>query len=324
MARKWRGHFDSTPDDERLLMAEDWAKFFRDLITTGVRNGGDNLRVTPAGYLDINIRAGMANIEGYILRIEEDENGTEYPLTLPTPHNQFPRIDRVILRLDRSIETRDIIPMILTGVASNTPAPPELVRNDIVWDISLARIRVAANSTTVLSSEITDERLDESVCGLINSVLGLDSSVWQTQFDEFMAYLGTQNEEFLDNQNNIFLNAFNAIGETAGNLLNLIETAAFTYTNNNFDDWSAKPGTTRTTVFHPDGSISEQYVLTAAPETVIADKFTEFPDDSAVIETVHFYSHSFTLGTNTVQTVDNTRVKTTAFNPDETITEVIL
>jgi hypothetical protein len=322
MARKWQGHFDSTPDDERLLMAEDWAKFFRDLITTGIRNGGDNLRVTPGEYLTINISAGMANIEGYIIRIEADENGALYPITLPTPHNQFPRIDRVILRLDRSIDIRAITPMVLMGVASNNPTPPDLMRNDIIWDISLAQIRVAANATTIITEEITDERLDENICGLINSLLGLDSSVWQAQFDAFMAYLATQNQEFIDEQNIFFVSALNAFNAEAGSLLNLIETTAFTYTNNNFDDWSVKPGTTRTTAFNPDGSIFEEYALTAAPETIIATKTTVF-SGSSVMETAVFNAYSFSIGGNTVQTVANTRTKSTEFNSDGSITEVI-
>jgi hypothetical protein len=323
MARKWRGHFDSTPDDERLLMAEDWAKFFRDLITTGVRNGGENLQTVAGEHLNVNIKTGMANIEGYILRIEEDENGSLWPLTIAEPHNQYPRIDRVILRLDRSIQTRDITPMILTGAAGSNPNAPELTRNGVVWDISLARINVAANATVIRESEITDERFDESVCGLINSVLGLDSSEWQRQYDEFIASVNAQNQEFIDERNNSFTSALNAFNQSAADILDLFETTAFTYTNNNFDDWSVKPGTTRSTKFNSDGSVLERYVLTAAPSVIIADKLTEFPDDSTVVETVNFHAYSFTIGANTVKTTESARIKTTAFNADGTIEEVV-
>ncbi len=182
MAKIWFGHFDSTEEDPRLLLAEDWAAYFRSFITNGVKNGGTNLQVTSTGTMNVNIGMGVANIEGYIFIASDDGSG---PLSVEIPlrASDFPRIDRVVLRLDRSVNVRSIAPVVISGVAAQSPSPPPLTRNSVIYEISLAQIRVNAGAQSIQPAHITDERLNTSVCGLMNSVLGIDTSLWQAQFD---------------------------------------------------------------------------------------------------------------------------------------------
>lgn len=198
MAKLWYGHFDSIAGDKRELLAEDWARYIRSFITNGIRNGGTCLQVTSSGQMKVKIDEGIANIQGYIFILEKDSKGRYYEIEIEEAHNQYDRIDRLVLRLDKTEQKRSIEPIILRGIASGSPVPPTLTRNNLVYDLSLAQIRVKANTLVINSSNITDERFNEDVCGLINSVLGLDSSVWQQQFDDFMASIRVENGELND------------------------------------------------------------------------------------------------------------------------------
>jgi len=187
MAQKWCGHFDSTPEDERLLLAEDWARFIRAFVSDGIRNGGTCLQVTAGSGMSVRVDTGIASIQGYIIQLFEDHTGryTDVPVQAANP--SLPRIDRLVLRLDRTIACREIIPMTIIGTAASSPVPPPLLRNENFYDLSLARIRVNAGVTQITGTNITDERFDQDVCGLMHSVLGLDSSSWQNAFDSFMS-----------------------------------------------------------------------------------------------------------------------------------------
>ncbi|MFU1798748.1 hypothetical protein ACM1RC_33310, partial [Paenibacillus azoreducens] len=68
----------------------------------------------------------------------------------------------------------------------SNPSPPNLTRSGSVYEISLAQVRVNANSTIVKPGNIKDERLDQTVCGLVNSLVSVDTSQFQKNWDEFI------------------------------------------------------------------------------------------------------------------------------------------
>lgn len=181
--------FDSTDDDERELSADDFAAWLQSFVTSGIRNGGTCLEVTPGNGLTVNVDNGIGNVLGYVIRLTEDIDGRFYNVALPPAHPQYPRIDRIVLRLDRRKQTRYIKPMVAMGTASATPQPPDLTRNNEIWELSLAQVRVNDNATEILPTDIKDERFYTELCGLMNSVLGLDPSAWQRQFDYFFSQL---------------------------------------------------------------------------------------------------------------------------------------
>lgn len=61
-----------------------------------------------------------------------------------------------------------------------------------IYEISLARINVRANATSILDSDIIDERYDSDVCGLINSLIQLDASEFQAQAEIILENLKDQ------------------------------------------------------------------------------------------------------------------------------------
>ena len=180
MATTWYAFFDSTPEDPRMILAEDWARHNRSLFTDGVRNGGECLEVVPGGGLSVNVKPGIATIQGYLFRADADDEGECVNVKIPTANPYSPRVDRIVIRLDRRIERREIVLTYKMGTAGATPAPPELERNENIWELSLAKVNVGANQTGIVSADIVDERFDTELCGLMNTLLKLDSSSWQT------------------------------------------------------------------------------------------------------------------------------------------------
>jgi hypothetical protein len=189
MAEK-SGFFSSRGGD-RTYTADFFADYFAGILTNGIYNGGTNLKViNSSNDMESDVQAGRAFINGYFYH-----NSGTISLTHKTAHATLNRIDRVILRLDISEDVRSISLHILAGTPNQTPAPPALTRNDTVHEISLARVLIEAGSSVIAVGNITDERLDSSVCGLINSLIHVDTAEFERKFDEW--FEEQQTEGFL-------------------------------------------------------------------------------------------------------------------------------
>ena len=89
-------------------------------------------------------------------------------LTVETADGVNPRKDRVIVswRIPQQTTVPDVL--IRKGTPSANPQPPALVNNGEYAEICLAEINVPAGATEITSYNITDTRLDESLCGLVS------------------------------------------------------------------------------------------------------------------------------------------------------------
>ena len=163
---------------DRAYNADDFAKYLSDLIGNGViYNISTALQVTVKTNMKVNVLAGMAFLQG-----RKYENTTPLELTIPTANGSLPRIDRVVVKLDKT--NRTIAAVIKAGTASSVPSAPVLAQTADVYEISLARIHVKANTTAILASDITDERLDEAVCGIVTGLIQqIDASTLFAQLE---------------------------------------------------------------------------------------------------------------------------------------------
>ncbi|MGI5900792.1 MAG: hypothetical protein ACOX8S_12915, partial [Christensenellales bacterium] len=188
MAEHYR-FFDSIDGgDERYYTADEFAEYFRQLLTSGIFNGGENLRVTTTGVdMNIMIQPGYAWLEGYLYKIDTEP----LVLTLDAADPNLDRIDRVVIRLDKRLENRYVKAFILKGEPAEEPEVPELTRDENIYEISLAQIKVLGGKSFIGEAEVLDERFDESVCGIVNSLIKIDTShlikafegEWQTWFN---------------------------------------------------------------------------------------------------------------------------------------------
>jgi len=178
--------FDSVGAD-REVTAADFAKYYHELLTNGVfyRNNLPSLKVSKGVGLVSSVEIGAAFAEGYLYR-----NTAPIELTHATGNASFPRIDRVVIRLNRNIANRDIRVVVKEGVPATTPLVPTLERNDLIYELSLAQVRVNAGTTVIAT--VTDERLDQSLCGVVSSMVQVPTDVFQAEWDDFIASIQTE------------------------------------------------------------------------------------------------------------------------------------
>lgn len=125
----------------------------------------------------------------------EKSAGTKLQLTVDAADGVLNRIDRVIVEW-QTTDYADLPEIkILKGTASSTAAVPALTNNGTKRQISLAQISVAAGTTAITASMITDERLDPAVCGLVTESVTADTSVINAQFAALLAQLRTAIEQ---------------------------------------------------------------------------------------------------------------------------------
>lgn len=183
------GFFDSIIDDERYYTADEYAERFRLVLTDGVINGGTNLQVVASGGdMTVDILDGFAWIKGYTYKVTEGHN-----LTITKADNLNDRIDRIVIRLDKQEQNRYIRAFVKEGVASESPQPPDLIRDEQVYELSLAQVRVKAGRSYISADAVTDERLNTEVCGLVNSLIQADTT---EIFNQFQAWYNTKTPEF--------------------------------------------------------------------------------------------------------------------------------
>ncbi|CAM3743614.1 hypothetical protein COLU111180_06205 [Cohnella lubricantis] len=183
--------FDSTATDPREYSATEFAEYFSRLVGNGVFAGGTNLAVTAnGGETFVSVSLGFGWINGYLYSVYG------VPVDLPIAPNTAAqdRIDRVVLRLDTSAPVRSITAAVVEGTPAANPAPPPLTREGNIYELSLAQVRLIANTATVNPALITDERLNNAVCGLVTGLI--DQADTTDIFNQFQAWLTAKQAEW--------------------------------------------------------------------------------------------------------------------------------
>ncbi|AFH60617.1 hypothetical protein ACVNS2_08060 [Paenibacillus caseinilyticus] len=147
--------FGSTEGDVREYNQLEFAEVFDRFFQTGIfPRVGAELKVleTDPQRLAVRVSTGQAWLRGYWYRNDDFKE-----IELPPTHPEFPRIHRIVVRLD-TLNKRDIVAIVKAGEPSATPVPPALEQNEEYWEIGLADVYVTAGVTKVDASNITDIR----------------------------------------------------------------------------------------------------------------------------------------------------------------------
>lgn len=171
---------EGTPD--RAVKAEDWAWYFSTFIGNGVfPNPTDGLQVVADSAMNILVKDGFGYINGYAFR-----NPADYQMTVQTADGSLGRIDRVVLRWDLANRLMELA--IKTGTPSSSPAAPALTRSADIYELALADISVAAGTTTITQSMITDRRSNPDLCGIVEGTVSqIDWAALTSQLNAFMS-----------------------------------------------------------------------------------------------------------------------------------------
>jgi hypothetical protein len=148
--------------------------------TSGVY-AGTHLPVTAAGTMELTLGAGIAWMHYDMFAGCVYGNTDNRTLVVNMSDAALDRIDRVCIRLE--MLNNKCYAYIKEGVPSSKPKPPELQRDNVAYELSIAQIRVGVGVVGINAGDITDERLDAEVCGLMSDgVTGIDTSMIQAQF----------------------------------------------------------------------------------------------------------------------------------------------
>lgn len=174
MAEK-SGFFNAVRTDagyDRKYSAQDWSDFIASFISTGVlRDANNGLYVAANGGFALKVLKGWGNIKGHWYHNDADF----LTFSVPTPPvGEHGRIDRIVIRLDNTLETRNAFLVYLQGEAKANATAPELTRTETIYDIVLADINVKASTTEIRQSDIVDTRPDQELCGWVTSPIGYD------------------------------------------------------------------------------------------------------------------------------------------------------
>jgi hypothetical protein len=134
--------------------------------TRGVFAAEEHYAVTANGDMTVTVSPGLAWLKADTYWGVNAFESSPQVLTLDTADGSLDRIDAVCLRLDKNQNLGEIV--IKKG--SYLQQPPVVVPpvRDLDYDeIYVATVLVRAGTTSVLTSDITDQRLNEDYCGLM-------------------------------------------------------------------------------------------------------------------------------------------------------------
>ncbi len=170
MAYEQSRFFDYTEDKPAEYQADEFAEFFRTFLSDGVPVLGTNLQITATDEgMFVKADYGAAMIQGYGYWLKDDETGLKQ-LDIAAAHATYTRIDRIVLRRDKSVSVANISMVVLTGTPSAMPASPALTRAGNIYEISLAQVRVDPGVLSITADKVTDERADTYACGYVENL----------------------------------------------------------------------------------------------------------------------------------------------------------
>jgi hypothetical protein len=222
-----RSSFFNSVNGDRRYKAEDWAAYFSSFIGNGffpVPSSG--LQVTAGGGMSITLRAGRAWINGYFYT-----NDVDATFPLETADGVLRRIDRVVIRWD--LTARNITANIKRSQPSSNPTPPPLQRDADVWEICLADVMIRNGATAISQTDITDQRLNPALCGVVAAVVNqIDTTAFNAQLQAwFEEYRGLSKTEYA------------ALAEYVSEAIRLHDDWFVNFKRDNkqgFDDWFDK------------------------------------------------------------------------------------
>lgn len=145
--------------DGAHMVESTWRDIFRQIREDGViaaktfPNEGNELKVyADSTGMQVKVKTGECWIQGHW-----GETLTERILPVFSSDPTNPRIDLVVARAQ--FVSNKIELDVKTGTPAATPTAPGLTQNTAMWEIPLAKVAVAANAVTILSTDVTDVRV---------------------------------------------------------------------------------------------------------------------------------------------------------------------
>lgn len=189
------GFFNSINSD-RTYDADDMNKPYRRIVGEGVfasqyGTTSSDFHVEASGGLTIRCQKGEGIVGGKWLEMTEDTTISV------TRGGTLPRIDSILLRVDKNPSKRSGGIVYVEGTNASRPSHVELTNDDNITEYRIADIMVKAGASTIIQSDITDFR-GSSECPWIASLIKqVDTSTLYDQWNKaYSDYYDTETERF--------------------------------------------------------------------------------------------------------------------------------
>lgn len=212
---------DSMGNNDREYYADDFARYFRSFISSGVfMKNADNLQILANDDMTVTLRPGSAIIDGY-----KYDNTADIVVELDPADGVLNRIDRISVTWSKG--ERDIHKTVQKGTSSYEPIAQECRRNEEYKDYVLADIYIPAGAIKITQDNITDQRLNTELCGLAMPFSDIDTTMIFNQLQAFYEKVVAENADWEDEKKVAFDEWFESVkdqlsGDVAGNLQNQI------------------------------------------------------------------------------------------------------
>lgn len=184
---------------------EEFNRYFDNIYESGVsvENNLMTLGVNKTST-GVTVAKGFSIIKGFYLYSD-----TEKIINI-TRDAYYDRIDRVVIRLNLSNSKVSI--ELKQGVASSKPVVPNLQRDSLIYELSLAQVTVPKTGEFI----VTDERYKQELCGAIRPKN-------LTEFNDMINALQRQFDDWFNSQQakgwrNIFIQKAAPTGVVTGSI----------------------------------------------------------------------------------------------------------
>ena len=162
------------PLDGPTYSAEDAATWLC-TRTSGVYSRESNFAVTITGPRQLTVSPGLGWINYDDFKGVSVCSREAVTLSVPDSDRILPRMDRVVLQFDT--DANQTVLLLKPGTPAAEPQPPAILQNRRTYELGLATLRVPAGSAAVTAANLTDTRLDESLCGVMrDGVTGIPTA----------------------------------------------------------------------------------------------------------------------------------------------------
>ena len=185
--------YDRTIDSamERAFNKQKW--------TNGVYSyPTDGLQVVAKSGMTVTAKIGGCQIEG-----AQGYNETDLDILLSDANATLDRIDRIVVRFNLNDAVRSIEIYKKEGVAGTTPEAPSITQESNYYELVLADIMIEAGATEITQANITDQRLNSELCGVVIPAIPtpLDTSTlynqYQDSLDQYLSLVASAINETL-------------------------------------------------------------------------------------------------------------------------------
>lgn len=179
------GFFNAVSSD-RTYNAEQMTTYFEGLVSDGIYESiGEKFQVTAGESMTVSVGSGRALVKTHWIK-----NDSATTLSIDAASAQYNRIDAIVLKYDATARSVSIV--VKKGTeTSGMPNAPDVTRNNDVYELWLATVRVMKNTAAITQAMITDFRTS-ALCGYVTGLIDqVDTSTlfaqWQAAYEAYFA-----------------------------------------------------------------------------------------------------------------------------------------